>query len=151
MGEPSLKARIEQDMKAALKARDQRRLRALRLVLAALQAKEKEGRGPVDEAAALAVLERLAKQRREAAQQYERAGRTEQAEQERYELELIRAYLPEPLDEAALEALVEEAVAATGAQGMRDMGKVMGWLKPRVQGRADMGAVSARVKARLGG
>jgi len=150
MGEPSLKARVERDIKAALKARDQRRLRALRLILAALQAKEKEGKGVVDEAAALAVLERLAKQRREAAEQYERAGRVEQAEQERYELELIRAYLPEPLDEAALEALVEEAIAATGAQDMRDMGKVMGWLKPRVQGRADMGAVSARVKARLG-
>lgn len=151
MAEPTLKARIEQDMKAALKARDQRRLRALRLVLAALQEKEKEGRGPLDEAAGIAVLQRLAKQRREAAEQYVQAGRAGQAEQERYELELIQAYLPEPLDEAALEALVEEAIAATGAQGMRDMGKVMGWLKPRVQGRADMGALSARVKARLGG
>ncbi len=151
MAEPTLKARIEQDMKAALKARDQRRLRALRLVLAALQEKEKEGKGPLDEAAGIAVLQRLAKQRREAAEQYAQAGRSEQAEQERYELELIQAYLPEPLDEAALEALVEEAIAATGAQGMRDMGKVMGWLKPKVQGRADMGALSARVKARLGG
>jgi len=147
----SLKARIEQDMKTALKARDQRRLRALRLVLAALQQKEKEGGGGLDEAAAIAVLERLAKQRREAAEQYEAVGRAEQAEQERYELELVRSYLPEPLDEAELERLVEEALAATGAQGMRDMGKVMGWLKPRVQGRADMGALSARVKARLGG
>ncbi len=151
MAGDSLKARIEQDMKAALKARDQRRLRALRLVLAALQQKEKEGGGGLDEAAVIAVLERLAKQRREAAEQYEAAGRAEQAGQERYELELIRSYLPEPLDEAELERLVEEAVAATGAQGMRDMGKVMGWLKPRVQGRADMGALSARVKARLGG
>lgn len=151
MAEPTLKARIEQDMKAALKARDQRRLRALRLVLAALQEKEKEGRGPLDEAAGIAVLQRLAKQRREAAEQYVQAGRTGQAEQERYELELIQAYLPEPLDEAALDALVEEAIAATGAQGMRDMGKVMGWLKPKVHGRADMGALSARVKARLGG
>lgn len=136
-------------MKDALRAGDRRRLGVVRLILAALKQREIDERIQLDDAQVIAVLDRQLKQRRDSVAQYEAAGRKDLADQEHYEIGVIREYLPAALDPAEIEALIEEAVAATGAAGARDMGKVMAYLKPRLQGRADMGTVSARVKARL--
>ena len=146
----SLKATIQDDVKQAMKARDRSRLGVLRLISAAIKQIEVDQRIELDDAGVLAVLDKMAKQRRESLEQYESAGRDDLAEQERYELEQIATYLPEPLSEQQLETLIGEAIAATGAASMQDMGQVMGVLKPQVQGRADMKAVSAAVRARLG-
>ncbi len=146
-----LKQRIQSDMKAALKEGDKRRLAVVRLILAAVQQKEIDERAALDDAGVLAVLDRMVKQRRDSIAQYEQAGREDLAAQERYEMEVCRSYMPEPLTEAAIDALIDSAIAETGAASMRDMGRLMGWLKPRLQGRADMGAVGARVRGRLGG
>lgn len=145
----SLRRRVEQDMKDALRAGDRRRLGVVRLILAALKQREIDERIQLDDAQVLAVLDRMLKQRRDSLAQYEAAGRRDLADQEAYEIERIREYLPPALDAAQIDALIDEAIATTGAAGPRDMGKVMGQLKPRLQGRADLGAVSARVKARL--
>ncbi len=144
-----LRRRVEQDMKDALRAGDRRRLGVVRLILAALKQREIDERIQLDDAQVLAVLDRMLKQRRDSLAQYEAAGRQDLADQESYEIERIREYLPPPLDATQIDALIDEAIATTGAAGPRDMGKVMGQLKPRLQGRADLGAVSARVKARL--
>ena len=146
-----LKERIQADVKEAMRARDKDRLTTLRMITAGLQQKEVDDRVELDDAGVLALLDKMAKQRRESIEQYEQGGRDELAERERAELAVIETYLPQPLSDAELDALVTEAIDATGAAAMADMGRVMGELKPRVQGRADMGAVSARVKARLGG
>ena len=138
-------------MKAALKGGDKRRLGVVRLILAAVRQKEIDDRVELDDAGVLAVLDRMLKQRRDSIAQYEQVGREDLAEQERYEVEVCRSYMPEPLGEAEIDALIDQALAETGAASMRDMGKLMGWLKPRLQGRADMGAVSARVRGRLSG
>lgn len=145
-----LKARIGEAVKAAMRAGDKPRLATLRMVSAAIKQKEVDSRESLDDAAVLAVLDKMVKQRRESLAQYREAGRDDLADREQAELDLIAEFLPRPLSEAELDALIDEAVSATGAASLRDMGKVMGELKPRVQGRADMGAVSARVKARLG-
>ncbi|GBE10329.1 Yqey-like protein [bacterium BMS3Bbin12] len=144
-----LRQRVEQDMKDALRARDRRRLGTIRLVLAALKQREIDERIQLDDAQVIAVLDRMIKQRRDSVVQYEAAGRQDLADQESYEIGVIREYLPPALGEAEIDSLIEEAIAATGAAGPREMGKVMGYLKPRMQGRADLGAVSARVKVRL--
>ncbi len=141
--------RIQDEMKAALKAGDKPRLSALRLMVSAIKQAQIDQRRELDEAATVAVLDRMAKQRRESIAQYEQAGRTDLADKERAELAVIQEFLPRPLTEAEVEALVAQALAETGASGMREMGRVMGWLKPRLQGRADMAAVSRRVKERL--
>lgn len=146
-----LKERIQADVKDAMRARDKDRLATLRMITAGLQQKEVDDRIELDDAGVLALLDKMAKQRRESIEQYEQGGRAELAERERAELAVIESYLPQPLADAELDALVVEAISATGAAAMADMGRVMGELKPRVQGRADMGEVSARVKARLGG
>lgn len=146
-----LKERIQADVKDAMRARDKERLATLRMITAGLQQKEVDDRVELDDAAVLALLDKMAKQRRESIEQYEQGGRDELAQRERAELAVIESYLPQPLSDAELDALVTEAITATGAAAMADMGRVMGELKPRVQGRADMGEVSARVKARLGG
>ncbi len=146
-----LKNRILEDVKQAMRARDRERLAALRLITAAIKQREVDGREALDDTAVLAVLDKMVKQRRESAEQYAAAGREDLAARERFEIEVIRAYLPEPLAPEALEALIEEVLAATGASTMRDMGRVMGALKGRLQGRADMAEVSARVRARLTG
>ncbi len=146
-----LQRRIEEDMKAALRAGDKARLGTLRLILAALKQVEVDTRKPLDEAGVLAVLDKMAKQRRESIAQFEAAGRTDLRDKEQAELAVIQEYLPEPLDEAELAALIDAAIAEAGASTLRDMGKVMGILKPRLQGRADMAAVSAAVKSRLSG
>ncbi len=146
----SLKDRILDDVKSALRARDKPRLGTLRLVTAAIKQREVDERITLDDDQVVAVLEKMAKQRRESIDQFERAGRNDLVATESAELELIRTYMPEPIDLAALTGLVDSALVESGAKSMRDMGKVMGILKPRVQGRADMSQVSALVKSRLG-
>ena len=145
----SLKEQIQDDVKNAMRARDKARLGTLRMVTAAIKQVEVDQRVTPDDAAVLAVLDKMAKQRRESLEQYEKAGREELAAQERYELGVLAAYLPEPLGEDELAKLVDEAITSTDASGMQDMGKVMGILKPQVQGRADMKALSGVVRARL--
>jgi hypothetical protein len=147
----SLKDRVQDDMKAALRAQNKQLLGAIRLILAAIKQREVDERIELNDPQALAVLDKMIKQRRESLAQYLSAGREDLAAQEAFEIELIQSYLPAPLSEAELDALIAHAVAATGAQTVRDMGKVMALIKDQAQGRADMAAVSARVKARFGG
>ncbi len=146
----SLKDRIQEDMKAALKAGDKARLGAIRLIMAAVKQREVDERTQLDDRQVLAVLDKMAKQRRESIAQYRAAGRDDLAEKEQAELEIIQSYLPEALSEAEIDALIAAAIRETGAAGIRDMGRVMARLKPQLQGRADMAQVSARVKAALG-
>jgi uncharacterized protein YqeY len=146
----SLKERIQQDMKDAMRAADKPRLGTIRLMLAAIKQIEVDERKDLDDVEVTVVLDRMVKQRRESISQFEKAGRTDLVDQEAAELAIIQTYLPEPLSESALNALIDEAMAQTGAASIKDMGKVMALLKPKLQGRADMGAVSALIKARLG-
>jgi uncharacterized protein len=147
----SLKDRIQDDMKAAMRAKDKQRLGAIRLILAAIKQREVDERIELSDAQVLVVLEKMIKQRRESLAQYQSAGREDLAAQEAFEIELIQSYRPAPLSEADLDALIANAIAVTGAQSVRDMGKVMALIKDQAQGRADMAAVSARVKARFSG
>ena len=142
--------RVLDDIKAAMKAGDKPRLATLRLVSAAFKQKEVDERAELDEPAVAAILDKLVKQRRESIAQYENAGRDDLVAAEAAEIAVLQDYLPEQLDEAGIDAAVDEAVASTGASSVKDMGKVMAALKPALQGRADMGAVSRRVKERLG-
>ena len=142
--------RVLDDIKSAMKAGDKSRLGVLRSVSAAFKQKEIDERTELDEPAVMAILDKLVKQRRESISQYENAGRDDLVAVEANELAVLQDYLPEQLDEAGIDAAVDEAVASTGAGSVRDMGKVMATLKPALQGRADMSVVSARVKARLG-
>lgn len=146
-----LKARITEDMKSAMRAGEKGKLATIRLILAAIKQVEVDTRNDLNDSQVLAVLDKMVKQRRESISQYEKAGRDELAEKEHQEIAVIQEYLPEQLGDDEITALIDEAIAATGAESMRDMGKVMGQLKPKLQGRADMGAVSARIKARLSG
>ncbi|MBA4742565.1 MAG: GatB/YqeY domain-containing protein [Azoarcus sp.] len=146
----SLKDRIQDDMKTAMRARDAARLSALRLLIAAIKQREIDERVELDDVGVVAIVEKLVKQRRDSATQYEAANREDLASAERLEIDVLSAYLPAALDEAELDALIEAAIADSGAQGMADMGKAMGVLKPRVAGRADMAEVSRRVRTRLG-
>ncbi len=146
-----LKFKIQDDVKSAMRARDRERLNALRLICAAIKQKEVDDRVDLDDKAVIAVLEKMIKQRRDSFEQYEKAGRDELAAREAFEIEVIQSYMPAAMDDAEVEALIDAAVTATGASSMKDMGKVMGALKAKMQGRADMGAVGAKVKARLGG
>ena len=145
----SLKARIQEDMKAAMRSGDKARLAAIRLIMAAIKQREVDERIELDDAQVTAVLDKMVKQRRESIEQYEKAGRTDLVDKEKAELEVIQTYLPEPLSEDEINALIDEAIAETGASSIKDMGKVMGLLKPKLAGRADMGKVSGQVKARL--
>ena len=147
----ALKQRITDDMKAAMKGGDKARLGVIRLILAALKQIEVDERIELDDARVLAILDKMVKQRRDSIAQYESAGRTELAEQEKFEIGIIQDYLPQQLSEEEIAALIDEALATTGASSMKDMGKLMGWLKPKLQGRADMGAVSASIKQKLSG
>ncbi|MFP5506070.1 MAG: GatB/YqeY domain-containing protein [Gammaproteobacteria bacterium] len=147
----SLKARIQEDMKDAMRSGDKRRLGVIRLILAAVKQREVDERIELDDTQVLAVLDKMLKQRRESLAQYEQAGRADLAEQESFEIGVVQNYLPQPLSPAEVDALIVAAIAETGAAGIKDMGKVMGILKPKLQGRADMGAVSGQIKAKLGG
>lgn len=136
-------------MKAALRAGDKPRLGVIRMALAAIQRREVDDRVELDDAGVLQVIEKLVKQGTESARQFEEGGRTDLVEKELAEVEVLKAYMPEPLDEAALDALIDQTIALTGAQGARDMGKVMSAIREKAQGRADMGTVSSRVKKKL--
>lgn len=150
MAESSLKNQILDDVKAAMRAGDKDRLSTLRLITAAIKQQEVDQRIELDDAAVIAVLDKMAKQRRESIEQYGNAGRTDLVEKEQAELDLITGYLPQPLSEAEITNLINEAIESTGAETIKDMGKVMGFIKPKAQGRADMSRLSAQVKARLG-
>ncbi|MBK5969943.1 MULTISPECIES: GatB/YqeY domain-containing protein [Thiorhodovibrio] len=144
-----LKQRLQDDMKAALKGGDKERLGTIRLINAAIKQREVDERIELDDTAVLAVLEKMIKQRRDSHAQYQDAGREDLAEKEAAEILVCQAYMPEPLSDAEIDACIDAALAETGASSMRDMGKVMGIIKPQVQGRADIGQISARVKQRL--
>ena len=145
----SLKDRINEDMKAAMRARETGRLGTIRLLLAAIKQREVDERTALDDAAITAVIDKMIKQRKDSISQFEAAGRTDLVEQESAELAVLAAYMPAQLSEAEIAEQVQAAVAATGAAGPQDMGKVMGVLKGKLAGRADMTAVSALVKAAL--
>jgi len=146
----SIKDRLQQDMKDAMRARDKARLSTIRLILAAIKQREVDERIELDDAQVVAVLEKMVKQRRESIAQFGQAGRDDLVAQENSELEVITPYMPAALSASEIDQLVDAALAATGATSIRDMGKVMAELKPQLAGRADMGAVSALIKARLG-
>lgn len=145
----SLKTQILEDVKDAMRSRDRDRLGALRLVTAAIKQKEVDERIELNDEQMLAVLDKMVKQRRESLEQYEQAGRDDLAAREQFELEVIQGYLPEPLSDQELSALIQAKIAEVGATSARDMGQVMNALRPEVQGRADMKAVSQAVKAQL--
>lgn len=146
----TLKGQIQEDVKSAMRARDQRRLTALRLITAAIKQVEVDQRIEMDDTGVLAVLDKMVKQRRDSLEQYQSAGRDDLAAQEKFELDLIANYLPEALSGEELSALIKQAIIDTGASSMRDMGAVMNKLRDKVQGRADMKAVSTAVKEQLG-
>lgn len=147
----SLKARISEDMKTAMKARETDRLAAIRLLMAAIKQKEVDERVELDDAGITAVVDKMLKQRRDSITQYEAAQRQDLADKEKAEMAVLTAYLPQQLAAEEIDIMIDGAIAASGAAGMQDMGKVMALLKPHMAGRADMGAVSARIKAKLAG
>ena len=146
----NLTDRIQTATRTAMKARDKRLVATLRLVNAELKRVEVDERKTLADADVITVLTRMVKQRNDSRTQFEAAGRTDLAKQEAFEIDVVRSFMPTPLSATEVDALIDAAVAATGAAGMRDMGKVMGRLKGEVAGRADMGTVSAKVKAKLG-
>ena len=147
----SLKLRISDDMKTAMKAKDAARLGTIRLLMAAIKQKEVDERIELDDAGIVAVVDKMLKQRRDSVAQYEAANRQDLADKEKAEMDVLTGYLPQPLTEAEIDALIDAAVAQSGAASMQDMGKVMGLLRPQMAGRADMALVSARIKAKLAG
>ena len=146
----ALKEQLTTAMKDAMRAKDKARLGVVRMALSAIKQIEVDERIELDDERSLAVLDKLIKQRKDSATQYRDAGRDDLADIEEAEIQVLQTFLPAPLGEAEVDALIDDAIAQTGAAGMQDMGKVMGELKPRLQGRADIGAVSGKVKARLG-
>ncbi|WP_341937670.1 GatB/YqeY domain-containing protein [Marinimicrobium sp. C2-29] len=145
-----LQKRINDTLKTAMRAREKARVAVLRLVTSEFKRIEVDERIELDDARVLAVLDKMVKQRRDSEQQYREAGRDDLADQERFEIDTIQEFLPQPLSDAELDQLVADAIAQTGASSMKEMGAVMGVLKPQVQGRADMADVSKRLKAKLG-
>ena len=146
----ALKDRITEDMKTAMRAGEKERLATVRLLLAAIKQREVDERITLDDGQVLAVIEKMIKQRREAIAQFESGGRGDLVAKETAEIGVLQGYLPTQLTAAEIDALIAEAIAATGAASIKDMGKVMGLVKPKAQGRADMGALSARIKQKLG-
>jgi uncharacterized protein YqeY len=145
----SLKIRISDDVKAAMRGGDARRRDALRLLLAALKQREVDERKELADADVIAVIEKMIKQRRDSITQFERGGRQDLADAENFEVDVLQAYMPQAMSDTEITTAITEAIQASGARGMSDMGKVMGALKPKVAGRADMAKVSAAVKAQL--
>ena len=150
MSTSNLKPHLTADMKSSMRSGDKARLKVIRMILAAIKQVEVDERIELDDARVLAVIEKMAKQRRESISQFEQAGRDDLVEIEKAELEVIQHYLPEALSEEEIRQLIDAAIAETGASDMKQMGQVMGKLKPQLQGRADMGQVSQLIKARLG-
>jgi len=146
----TLKERITEDMKAAMRASEKERLSTIRMVQAAIKQREVDERIVLDDAQVIAVLEKMVKQRKESIAQFEQGGRSDLADKEKAEIALLMTYLPAQLSEAEVDALIREAIATTGAASVKDMGKVMGLVKAKAAGRADMGSVSARIKTALG-
>ena len=147
----SLKTKVNDDMKAAMRAKDAPRLGAIRLLLAALKQKEVDERKELADADVVSIIDKMIKQRRESIAQFEKGGRADLAANEKFEIGVLQAYMPQALSDAEVEAEVASAMQATGAKAVSDMGKVMAALKPRLAGRADMGKVSALVKSKLAG
>ncbi len=147
----SLKGSIVDDMKAAMKAGEKDRLKVIRLILAAIKQVEVDSRSELDDAAVLGVLEKMVKQRRDSVEQYTRGGREDLANIEKDEIAVLETYLPEQLSDDEIDALIDSVIAETGAESIRDMGKVMGAIKGKVAGQADMGVVGGKVKAKLAG
>ncbi len=147
----SLKARITEDMKAAMRSGEKDRLGLIRMLQAGIKQREVDERIELDDTQVLAVIEKMVKQRKDSVEQFRAGGREDLATREESEIAWLADYLPAQLSEAELQAIISEAIATSGATSMKDMGKVMGLIKPRVQGRTDMGALSARIKASLGG
>lgn len=147
----SLKTQITEDMKTALRAKDTARLGAIRLLLAAIKQREVDERVELDDAQVIAVIDRMLKQRRDSIAQYEAAGRQELADIEKFEIDVLQGYMPRPASDEEIDGLIAQAVADTGATGIKDMGRVMSILKMQLAGRADMAQVSTRIKARLAG
>ncbi|OGS90255.1 MAG: glutamyl-tRNA amidotransferase [Gallionellales bacterium GWA2_60_18] len=145
----SLKQQITDDMKAAMRARETARLGAIRLLLAAMKQREVDERIELTDADVLAIIDKMLKQRRDSISQYEAAGRQDLVDVEKFEVSVLQTYMPQQMSEAEVAAAIEQAVAASGAAGAQDMGKVMAILKPQLAGRADLGKVSGLVKARL--
>ena len=146
----SLTDTLKEAQKDAMRAKDKLRLGTIRMALAAVKQREIDERVTLDDTQVLAVLTKMVKQRKDAAQQFDDANRADLADNERAEILILETFLPQPLSAEELLALIDEAMTATGAATMQDMGKVMGFLKPKVQGRADMGALSGQIKAKLG-
>jgi uncharacterized protein YqeY len=147
----SLKARITEDMKAAMRSGEKDRLSCIRMLQAGIKQREVDERIELDDAQVLAVIDKMIKQRKESVTQFQAGNRADLVAKESAEIELLSTYLPAQLGAAELDAMIKDAIASTGAASMKDMGKVMGLLKPKVQGRTDMGALSARIKSALGG
>ena len=150
MAASAMKTRINDELKTAMRAKEKARVAVLRLVMSEFKRIEVDERVELDDARILVVLDKMLKQRRDSIAQFDGAGRTELADQERSEIVIIQEFMPQPLSAAELDDIVAKAVSQSGASEMRDMGKVMGLIKPQVQGRADMGDVSRRIKASLG-
>jgi hypothetical protein len=147
----SLKARITEDMKAAMRSGEKDRLSCIRMLQAGIKQREVDERILLDDAQVLAVIDKMIKQRKESVVQFQAGNRADLVAKESAEIAVLTAYLPAQLSDAELDAMIREAIAATGAASMKDMGRVMGVLKPKAQGRTDMGALSARIKSALGG
>lgn len=145
----TLKQRIQEDMKAAMRAQEKQRLDAIRLILAAVKQVEVDERITADDTRVLAILDKMIKQRRDSVAQYQQGNRPDLAELENFEIQLIQQYMPTQLTEVEINQLIADAIASTGAVGAKDMGKVMAELKPKLQGRADISAASAKVKEQL--
>lgn len=146
-----IKTRLQNDMKAAMKAKEKARLTTIRSALAAIKQKEVDGQTTLDDDQIIAVVDKMVKQRKESLSQYQEAGRDDLADVETAEIAVLQEYLPAALSDAEISSMIDAAIAESGAESMRDMGKVMGLLKPKMQGRADMSAVSATIKAKLNG
>jgi uncharacterized protein YqeY len=147
----ALREQVNEDMKSAMKAREQEKLGAIRLLLAAVKQREVDERITLDDAGVITVVEKMIKQRKDSISQFEKAARQDLADKEKFEISILQAYLPQQLSQAEIDAVIADAVASTGAKSAADMGKVMGVVKPKLAGRADMGKVSSLVKAKLAG
>jgi uncharacterized protein YqeY len=146
----SLTDTLKEAQKDAMRAKDKLRLGTIRMALAAVKQREVDERITLTDTDVLAILTKMVKQRKDAAEQFDAADRKDLSDQERAEITIIESFLPQPLTDEEVTVLIEQAMTETGASGMQDMGKVMGWLKPKVQGRTDMGPLSGKIKAKLG-
>ena len=149
MTDSALKTRITDDVKTAMRSKDKERLGTLRLLTAAIKQIEVDQRIELDDDQIIAIIEKMLKQRKDSIEQFEKAGRNELAEIEIKETAILNEFMPEQMSDADIDALIDEAISSTGAEAMKDMGKVMGILKPKLAGKADMGAVSGKIKAKL--